>query len=89
MPYAEVIGRKIYYQIHEPNEDLGLPPLALVMGMGGSCRGWLPLQVPEFSKTRRTVIFDNRGCTGETLDFQGFATGLRSEFVFADRFVSK
>ena len=36
----------------------------LVMGMGGSCRGWLPLQVPEFSQQRRTLIFDHRGVGG-------------------------
>ena len=34
------------------------------MGMGGSCRGWLPLQIPEFSKVRRSVIFDHRGVGG-------------------------
>jgi pimeloyl-ACP methyl ester carboxylesterase len=28
------------------------------MGVGGSCRGWLPLQVPEFSQQRPTLIFD-------------------------------
>lgn len=28
-------------------------------------------------------------CTGEALDFHGFATGLKSAFVFADLFVSK
>jgi pimeloyl-ACP methyl ester carboxylesterase len=39
-------------------------PLVLVMGMGGSCRGWLPLQVPEFSQSRRTLIFDHRGAGG-------------------------
>ena len=37
------------------------------MGMGGSCRGWLPLQVPDFSAERRTLIFDHRG-VGESED---------------------
>jgi len=33
----------------------------LCVGVGGSCRGWLPLQVPEFSRERRTLIFDYPG----------------------------
>jgi pimeloyl-ACP methyl ester carboxylesterase len=35
--------------------------------MGGSCRGWLPLQVPELSERHRTVIYDHRG-VGESAD---------------------
>ncbi len=64
MPYATVQGRKVYYELH--GEHPGIP-LLLVMGMGGSCRGWLPLQVPEFSQYRRTLIFDHRG-VGDTED---------------------
>jgi pimeloyl-ACP methyl ester carboxylesterase len=64
VPYAAVQGRKVYYELH--GEHPGVP-LALVMGMGGSCQGWLPLQVPEFSRQRRTLIFDHRG-VGETDD---------------------
>jgi pimeloyl-ACP methyl ester carboxylesterase len=66
MPSIEVSGRKVYYEMHECG-DRNAPsrlPLVLVMGMGGSCHGWLPLQVPEFSKTRDILIFDNRGCGG-------------------------
>ena len=48
-------------------------PLLLVTGMGGSCRGWLPLQVPEFSRSRRTLIFDHRG-VGSTDDPGGAFT---------------
>jgi 3-oxoadipate enol-lactonase len=58
MPLAAVRGRKVYYELHG---DAPGPPLVLVMGMGGSCRGWLPLQVPELSATRRTLIYDHRG----------------------------
>ncbi len=64
MPHAQVRGRRVYYESHGPEDA---PPLVLVMGMGGSCRGWLALQVPDFSKQRRTVIFDNRG-VGESED---------------------
>jgi pimeloyl-ACP methyl ester carboxylesterase len=61
MPHAVVRGRKVYYELH--GEHPGTP-LVLVTGIGGSCRGWLPLQVPEFSSSRRTLIFDHRGIGG-------------------------
>jgi pimeloyl-ACP methyl ester carboxylesterase len=64
VPYATVQGRKVYYELHGDHPGI---PLLLVMGMGGSCRGWLPLQVPEFSQRRRTLIFDHRG-VGDTED---------------------
>src|SRR5215470_1757394 len=61
MPSALVRGRKVYYESHG---DAAGVPLLLLMGMGGSCRGWLPLQVPEFQKTRRTILMDHRGVGG-------------------------
>ncbi len=61
VPHVDVRGRKVYCASH--GEHPGTP-LVLVMGMGGSCQGWLPLQVPEFSQRRRTVIFDHRGVGG-------------------------
>jgi pimeloyl-ACP methyl ester carboxylesterase len=64
MPLASVNGRKVYYESHGPSSGT---PLVLVMGMGGSCKGWLPLQVPEFSQRHRTLIYDNRG-VGESED---------------------
>ena len=81
MPYVVVAGRKLYHEVH--GEAPGVP-LVLVMGMGGSCRGWLPLQVPEFQKTRRTIIYDHRGVGGSddpggpftTADLAGDAAGL-------------
>ena len=75
MPQVRVGDREVYCEVHG---DGGGVPLLLVMGMGGSCRGWLPLQVPEFSRTRRTVIFDHPGVgtshdTGATFSTAGFA----------------
>jgi len=61
MPLVAVQGRKVYYESHG---DAGGSPLVLVMGMGGSCRGWLPLQVPDFSSQQRTLIYDHRGVGG-------------------------
>lgn len=72
MALADVQGRKVYYEIHG---DAPGPPLVLVMGMAGSCKGWLPLQVPAFSAERRTVLLENRG-VGESTDPGGpFSTG--------------
>jgi pimeloyl-ACP methyl ester carboxylesterase len=67
MPLAEVAGRKMYYEVHGPEQPADRPPLLLVMGMAGSCSGWLPLQVPDFSRERRVVLFDHRG-VGESED---------------------
>lgn len=63
MPVTTVSGRQVYYELHG---DAPGPPLALVAGMGGSCRGWLALQVPEFAKRQRTLIFDHRGAGGSS-----------------------
>jgi pimeloyl-ACP methyl ester carboxylesterase len=46
----------------------------LAIGVGGSCRGWLPLQVPEFSKHRTTLIFDYPGVGGSEGDTRPFST---------------
>ncbi len=64
MPLATVAGRKVYYESH--GEKRGTP-LLLVMGMAGSCKGWLALQVPDFALHHRTLIFENRG-VGESED---------------------
>lgn len=58
MPHARVDGHRLYYELHG---DAPGPPLVLVMGLGGSCRGWLPLQVPELSQDRRVIVYDHRG----------------------------
>jgi len=81
MPHVSVGARKVYYEVHGENAGI---PLLLVMGMGGSCRGWLPLQIPDFSRERRTLIFDHRGVGGSddpggpfsTPQFAGDAVGL-------------
>ena len=72
MPLAIVNLRKVYYEIHGNHPGI---PLVLVQGVGGSCRGWLPLQVPEFSRHRTVLIFDPRG-VGESEDSgESFTTG--------------
>jgi 3-oxoadipate enol-lactonase len=76
MPLAVVQGRQVYYELH--GEASGVP-LALVMGMGGSCRGWLALQVPEFSQQHRTLIFDHRGAGGSSDPGGPFSTAQMAD----------
>ena len=58
MPSFGSRGFPIYYETHGSGAGL---PLLLIMGMGGTCQGWLVLHVPELSKDRTNIIFDNRG----------------------------
>ena len=58
MPTFRSRGFEIYYETHGGGDGA---PLLLIMGMGGTCQGWLVLQVPELSKERTDIIFDNRG----------------------------
>jgi pimeloyl-ACP methyl ester carboxylesterase len=72
MPHAVVRDRKLYYELH--GDDRTGAPLALAMGIGGSCRGWLPIQVPELSRHRRTLIFDYPGVGNSESDDGAFGT---------------
>ena len=64
MPLAPVGTHRVHYELHG---DAPGPPLVLVMGLGGSSRGWLALQVPELAPVHRTVVYDHRG-VGESED---------------------
>ena len=61
MPYITLAKHKLHYELHQGAAAEDTTPLVLLMSLGGSCRGWMPLQVPVFSQTRPVVIFDNRG----------------------------
>src|SRR5262245_58024597 len=80
MPSALVRGRKVYYEIH--GEAPGTP-LLLLMGMGGSCRGWLPLQVPAFQESRCTLLMDHRGVGGSDDPGGAFTTADLADDVAA------
>jgi len=67
MAFVEVAGRRVYYELHEAEQSAHALPLLLLNGIGGSCSGWLPLQVPELSQSRPVLIFDHRG-VGESED---------------------
>jgi pimeloyl-ACP methyl ester carboxylesterase len=64
MPLARITTHSVHYEIHG---DAPGPPLLLVMGLGGSSRGWLALQVPEYAPVHRTLVYDHRG-VGESED---------------------
>jgi pimeloyl-ACP methyl ester carboxylesterase len=58
MPSFTSRGFSIHYERHGTGSGV---PLVLIMGIGATCQGWLVLQVPELSRDRPNVIFDNRG----------------------------
>lgn len=75
MPLAKLAARSLYYEIHPAQApEASLPPLVLVMGMGGRCAGWLPFQVPAFSRHRTVLIYDHRGVGRSDADEQPFTT---------------
>ena len=86
MPHAVVQGRKLYYELH--GED-PRPPLVLAMGVGGSCRGWLAVQVPELSRRRRVLIFDYPGVGSSEGDGAAFGTGDLADVLADARTVLK
>jgi pimeloyl-ACP methyl ester carboxylesterase len=80
MPLIDVGQRKVYHEVHgDPAET----PLLLVTGMGGSCRGWLPLQVPAFAKSHRVVCYDHRGVGGSSDPGGAFSTPLLADDAVA------
>jgi 3-oxoadipate enol-lactonase len=59
MPSFRTRGFAIHYEVHGEGAK---PPLLLIMGMGGTCQGWLTVTVPDLVKAgRRIIVFDNRG----------------------------
>jgi len=77
VPTFRTRGFGIHYEVHG---DGTRRPLLLVMGMGGTCQGWLSVTVPDLIKAgRRCVIFDNRGA-GQSEDPGGaFTTAEMAE----------
>jgi 3-oxoadipate enol-lactonase len=54
MPTIEANGQTLYYEVHGEGE-----PLLCVMGLAADTLAWM-LQVPAFSATHKTIVFDNR-----------------------------
>lgn len=56
MPFATVRGVNLYYELHGESGE----PLVLVHGYTGDITDWRH-QIPEFSRTHRVLIMDERG----------------------------
>jgi 2-succinyl-6-hydroxy-2,4-cyclohexadiene-1-carboxylate synthase len=56
MPFAEVNGVRLYYELHGDRGE----PMVFVHGYTGDVTDWRH-QLPEFSTTHRLLIFDHRG----------------------------
>ncbi len=55
MPYAQINGIKICYEVHGDGE-----PVVLIGGLGSQIQSWAT-QVPIYSKRYQVITFDNRG----------------------------
>ncbi|MFL5842405.1 MAG: alpha/beta fold hydrolase [Thermoleophilaceae bacterium] len=77
MPQAPLNGYDIYYEVHGEGE-----PLLCVHGLGVDSRGWV-LQVPVFSETHQTVIFDNRDVGRSSLATEQYTTADMAADVLA------
>ncbi len=55
MGLATVDSIELYYEEHGSGD-----PLLLIMGLAADSTAWL-LQIPDFEKHYRTIVFDNRG----------------------------
>jgi pimeloyl-ACP methyl ester carboxylesterase len=80
MPFCRSRGFAIYYETHGGGDGI---PLILIIGMGGTSQGWMVLQVPELSKERTNVIFDNRGAGQSEQPGGGFTTRDLAEDTLA------
>ena len=80
MPFCRSRGFAIYYETHGGGDGV---PLILIIGMGGTCQGWLVLQVPELSKERTNIVFDNRGAGASEDPGGGFTTRDMAEDTLA------
>ncbi|MFX0144471.1 MAG: alpha/beta fold hydrolase [Candidatus Hodarchaeota archaeon] len=56
MPSVKINGINIYYEIHGEGY-----PFVLIRGLSSSLNSWPPYSINQFSKTFRTILFDNRG----------------------------
>jgi 3-oxoadipate enol-lactonase len=56
MPYAQVNGLTLHYEIEGQGQ-----PLLLIMGLGAPATAWDPEFVREMTKTHTVISYDNRG----------------------------
>lgn len=56
MPYEEVNGNKIYYEIHGDGH-----PIFMIQGLSGNIDWWDPRLIEGLSEDFKVILFDNRG----------------------------
>jgi 3-oxoadipate enol-lactonase len=66
MPFADVNGQRLFYEIHGDGE-----PMLLVTGLGGDHLSWGE-QLEAFSARYRTIVFDNRDSGQSTECAEGY-----------------
>jgi 3-oxoadipate enol-lactonase len=80
MPHADLNGLEIHYDVHGEGE-----PLLCIHGLGVDRRGWV-LQIPAFSQTHQTIVFDNRDVGQSSLATDDYTTAdmARDALALAD-----
>ncbi len=61
MPFVQINGVFLYYQIHGRPLRLDSPPLLLIGGLGFATWSWFK-QIPALTRHYPVIAFDNRGC---------------------------
>ena len=82
MPYAEIDGRRLYYEEHgDPDAE----PLVCVQGLGTDSVAWA-LQLRDFAARFRTIVFDNRdvGRSDPVGEDYGLDACARDTLAFVD-----
>jgi len=60
MPFVQVNGLRLYYEIHGQIARSTNPPLLLIAGLGFATWGWFK-QIPVLARHYSVIAFDNRG----------------------------
>lgn len=73
MPVLRIRDAELYYEIHGEG-----PPLLLIAGMGGVGGYWKP-QVEHFSRSYKTIVFDQRGTGRSSLTRSDYSVSLLAD----------
>ncbi|HWG07079.1 MAG TPA: alpha/beta hydrolase [Beijerinckiaceae bacterium] len=69
MPYVSVEEGDLYYEVHGEG-----PAFLFCAGTATDGEGWKFYQVPEFSRDRRVIIYDQRGTGQSTVRSKDYST---------------
>lgn len=77
MPHAQLNGFELHYDVHGDGE-----PLICVHGLSVDRRGWV-LQLPVFSQSHKTIVFDNRDVGQSSTATEDYSTADMAGDVLA------